>query len=68
MPLRVHLRLRLRLATFSETTAWSFKWENYLNSLSNKTVTIFLDRQQKKKIHRCFILIAVEIFHNIIHI
>jgi hypothetical protein len=54
MPLRVHLRLRLRLATFSETTAWSFKWENYLNSLSNKTVTIFLDRQQnKKKIHSC---------------
>jgi hypothetical protein len=23
------------------------KWENYLNSLSNKTVTILLDRQQK---------------------
>jgi hypothetical protein len=25
----------------------SFKWENYLNSFSNKTVTIFMDRQQK---------------------
>ena len=26
----------------------SFKWENYLNSFSNKTVTISLDRQPKK--------------------
>ena len=25
----------------------SFKWENYLNSFSNKTVTISMDRQQK---------------------
>jgi hypothetical protein len=32
--------------TFSETVTWSFKWENYLNSFSNKTVTISLDRQQ----------------------
>ena len=33
-----------RLISFT----WSFKWENYLNSLSNKTVTISLDRQQNK--------------------
>ena len=32
-----------RLISFS----WSFKWENYLKWFSNKTVTIFLDRQQK---------------------
>jgi hypothetical protein len=28
-----------RLISFS----WSFKWENYLKSFSNKTVTISLD-------------------------
>jgi hypothetical protein len=32
-----------RLISFS----WSFKWENYLKSFSNKTVTISLDRHKK---------------------
>ena len=41
--LQIHLK---------EMRPMSFKWENYLNSLSSKTVTIFLDRQQKK-IHPC---------------
>jgi hypothetical protein len=48
---RCHLILPIfgtRLISFT----WSIKWKNYLNSLSSKTVTISLDRQQKK-IHSC---------------
>jgi hypothetical protein len=32
--------------------AYTLKWENYLNSLSNKTVTISLDCQQNKNYTR----------------
>jgi hypothetical protein len=48
---RCHLILPIfgtRLISFT----WSIKWKNYLNSLSSKTVTISLHRQQKK-IHSC---------------
>ena len=34
---------RTRLISF----IWSFKWWNYFNSFSNKTVTISVDRQHK---------------------
>ena len=41
-----------RLISFS----WSFKWENYLKSFSNKTVTISLDRRKKWiKCHTIFV-------------
>jgi hypothetical protein len=45
-------KISLKYLFPAKMLAYTLKWENYLNSLSNKTVTISLDCQQNKNYTR----------------